>query len=69
MIYIEKYVYHWPGEGYASRKIGQFASDQITYYDANICAAAILSGAESLVSENMQDSMQIEGIIIENPFC
>jgi predicted nucleic acid-binding protein len=40
----------------------------ISFYDANICAAAILSGADSLVSEEMHDGMRVDGITIENPF-
>lgn len=40
----------------------------ISFYDANICAAAILSGAKTLVSEDMQDGMNIDGVIIQNPF-
>jgi predicted nucleic acid-binding protein len=40
----------------------------ISFYDANICAAAILSGAKILVSEDMQDGMSIDGIVIQNPF-
>ena len=40
----------------------------ISFYDANICAAAILSGADVLVSEDMQDGMNIDGVIIQNPF-
>lgn len=40
----------------------------ISFYDANICAAAILSGAKILVSEDMQDGMSIDGLIIQNPF-
>ncbi|MDO9053533.1 MAG: PIN domain-containing protein [Gallionella sp.] len=40
----------------------------ISFDDANICAAAILSGAKILVSEDMQDGMNIDGVIIQNPF-
>lgn len=40
----------------------------ISFYDANICAAAILSGAKILASEDMQDGMSIDGLIIQNPF-
>jgi len=41
---------------------------ELSFYDANICAAAILSGADRLVSEDMQDGMRIDGVIIHNPF-
>lgn len=40
----------------------------ISFYDANICAAAILSGAKILVTEDMQDGMSIDGLIIHNSF-
>lgn len=40
----------------------------LSFYDANICAAAILSGADILVSEDMQDGLRIDGVIIQNPF-
>lgn len=40
----------------------------VSFYDANICAAAILSGADILVSEDMQDGMSIDGLVIRNPF-
>ena len=40
----------------------------ISFYDANICAAAILSGADMLVSADMQHGLNIDGVIIQNPF-
>jgi predicted nucleic acid-binding protein len=40
----------------------------LSFYDAHICAAAILSGADDLVSEDMQDGLVINSIIIRNPF-
>jgi predicted nucleic acid-binding protein len=41
---------------------------EISFYDAHICAAAMLSGADDLVSEDMQDGMTIDNVIIRNPF-
>lgn len=41
---------------------------EVSFYDANICAAAILSGADVLVSEDMQNGLSLEGILIQNPF-
>lgn len=41
---------------------------QISFYDAHICAAAILAGASALFSEDMQDGMLIDGLAIKNPF-
>ena len=40
----------------------------LSFYDANICAAAILSGAKVLLSEDMQDGMKIGGVVVKNPF-
>ncbi len=42
---------------------------QLSFYDANICAAAILSGAKLLLSEDMQDGMKIDAIVVKNPFA
>jgi len=41
---------------------------KISFYDAHICASAILSGAEILLSEDMQDGMHIDEMTIRNPF-
>lgn len=41
---------------------------QISFYDAHICASAILAGAEIVLSEDMQDGMRIDGLTIRNPF-
>lgn len=40
----------------------------VSFYDANICASATLSGADTLLSEDMQDGLRIDGLIIQNPF-
>lgn len=40
----------------------------LSFYDAHICAAAVLAGAESLLSEDMQDGLNIDGASICNPF-
>jgi predicted nucleic acid-binding protein len=40
----------------------------LSFYDAHICALAVLSGAESVLSEDMQDGLSIEGIHVCNPF-
>ncbi|CAG0984716.1 hypothetical protein MTYP_01950 [Methylophilaceae bacterium] len=39
-----------------------------SFYDAHICASAMLSGAQILLSEDMQHGMVIEGLTIQNPF-
>jgi predicted nucleic acid-binding protein len=42
---------------------------QLSLYDANICASAILSGAKVLLSEDMQNGLKIDGLIVKNPFA
>lgn len=42
---------------------------QLSFYDANICASAISSGAKMLLSEDMQDGLKIDGMIVRNPFA
>lgn len=37
-------------------------------YDANIVAAAILAGCDTVLSEDMQDGQVIGGVTIRNPF-
>ena len=41
---------------------------QLSFYDAHICASAILSNAEVVLSEDMQDGTKIDGMSIRNPF-
>jgi predicted nucleic acid-binding protein len=41
---------------------------QFSFYDANIVASALLSGATVLLSEDMHSGMQIDGLFIQNPF-
>jgi len=41
---------------------------QLSIYDANIVASALLSGAGVLLSEDMQNGMNIESLTIQNPF-
>ena len=41
---------------------------QLSFYDANIVACAILSGAPVLLSEDMHGGMQIDGLMIQNLF-
>lgn len=40
----------------------------LAFYDAHICAAAEIAGAETLWSEDMQDGLVINGLAIRNPF-
>ncbi len=41
---------------------------QLSFYDANIVASAIASGASTLLSEDMQGGLLIDGLRIQNPF-
>jgi predicted nucleic acid-binding protein len=41
---------------------------QLSFYDANIVACALLSGAHLLLSEDMHSGLQIDGLAIDNPF-
>jgi len=38
------------------------------FYDALIVAAALDAGCDRLLSEDMHDGHQVEGLVIENPF-
>jgi predicted nucleic acid-binding protein len=42
---------------------------QLSFYDANICAAAILSGVKVVLFEDMQDGMKIDALTVKNPFA
>jgi predicted nucleic acid-binding protein len=41
---------------------------QLSFYDANIVACALLAGAPVLLSEDMHSGLVIEGLVIQNPF-
>lgn len=41
---------------------------QLSLSDANIVASALMSGAELLLSEDMQSGMLVDGLLIRNPF-
>ena len=41
---------------------------QLSFYDANIVACALMSGAPVLLSEDMHSGMLIDGLVIQNPF-
>ncbi len=41
---------------------------QYRYFDSLILASALMSGAETLYSEDLQDGRQIGGLTIQNPF-
>ena len=41
---------------------------QLSLYDANIVASALIAGSEQLFSEDMQSGMTIATVQIRNPF-
>ncbi len=41
---------------------------KLPFYDANIVACALLSGVPELLSEDMRGGLQIDGLVIQNPF-
>jgi predicted nucleic acid-binding protein len=42
---------------------------QLSFYDAHICAAAIFSGTKIVLSEDMQNGIKIDSIVVKNPFA
>jgi predicted nucleic acid-binding protein len=42
---------------------------KISFWDALICASALKSGADRLLSEDMNHGQWIAGLLIENPFA
>ena len=41
---------------------------QLSFFDANIVASALMSGAPVLLSEDMHSGMLVDGLLIQNPF-
>ena len=41
---------------------------QLSFYDAHICAAALIAQSSELISEELQDGLNIDGLLIHNPF-
>ena len=41
---------------------------QLSFYDAHICAAALIAQSKEWISEDMQDGLNIDGLLIHNPF-
>jgi predicted nucleic acid-binding protein len=44
------------------------SSAQISYWDALIAAAAVRSGCERLLTEDLNDGQEIDSVRVENPF-
>ena len=41
---------------------------QLSIYDANIIACALITSASKLLTQDMQDGQLIESLVIRNPF-
>ena len=41
---------------------------QLSFYDAHICSAALIAQSKHLLSEDMQHGLNIDGLLIQNPF-
>ena len=50
------------------KAVGLAERFQISFYDANIAATAILCGADTLFSEDLQNGMSMDSITVVNPF-
>ena len=50
------------------KAVGLAKRFQISFYDANISATAILGGADTLFSEDLQNGMSMDSLTVVNPF-
>ena len=50
------------------KAVGLAKRFQISLYDTNIVATAILCGADTLFSEDLQNGMSMESVTVVNPF-
>ena len=50
------------------KAVGLAKRFQISLYEANIVATAILCGADTLFSEDLQNGMSMESVTVVNPF-
>lgn len=41
---------------------------QLSFYDAHICSGALIAGSKNVLSEDMQDGMVVDGLVVNNPF-
>jgi predicted nucleic acid-binding protein len=41
---------------------------QLSFYDAHICSAALMSASKILLSDDMQNGLVVDGLVIKNPF-
>ena len=43
-------------------------SDELSFYDAHIVASAALSGATTLMTEDMHAGLRVDNLVLQNPF-
>ena len=41
---------------------------QLSFYDAHICSAALIADLKIVFSEDMQDGMVVDNLVVKNPF-
>ena len=41
---------------------------QLSFYDAHICSAALIADSKIVLSEDMQDGMVVDSLVVKNPF-
>ena len=41
---------------------------QLSFYDAHICSAALIAQSSKLISEDMQDGLSVDSLLIQNQF-
>ena len=58
----------YPSEALYERTLDIHDRYRISFFDANIVAAALAGGCEVLVTEDLQHGQIVEGIRINNPF-
>ncbi len=57
-----------PSPALYTRALDQRERCKFSFYDSLIVAAALEAGCARLLSEDLQDGQQIDGLTIENPF-
>jgi predicted nucleic acid-binding protein len=58
----------YPSVGLFSRALALQAITRFAFYDSLIVTAAVSLGCKSLISEDLQDGQEIDGLLIVNPF-
>jgi predicted nucleic acid-binding protein len=58
----------WPDSRLYSKALDVRGATGFSFYDSLIVAAASLGGCARLLTEDMQEGRETEGVRIENPF-